>query len=169
MPTIDLDFGSVDKVPEGWFRLTCDQAILKPNKSKDGYIINLQMHFTDMPAGNLPGTEVPYEQFEGSMVYDNPSMKPSARWKLKGILQAFTGEDWDQDGMELEVSCVEECDTFKEEGKCKHNKHVLLFEDTTVAALIYSEEYEKRTLARVEKYVYDDGQIEFGASDSYTE
>jgi len=162
MPEIDLDFGGVGQVPEGWFRLTCDKAVYKQNKNKDGWIINLQMHFTDMPEGNLPGTEMPYESFENNMVYDNPSLKPNSRWKLKRILEAFTGENFEEDGMKVSYTCSVDCDEFEDTGKCQHEWVVPMLQGETVVALIKGEDYEGRTLARVEKYIYDDGSTEFG-------
>ena len=149
MPEIDLDFGSVGQVPEGWFRLTCDKAIFKPNKSKDGYIINLQMRLIDMPEE--------FEAYENTMVFDNVSMKLAARWRLKDVLSAFTGDDWSDDGMKLQLEC-EECD----EDNCAHQKNVPALVDHTAIGLIYGEDYQGRISARVKNYLVDDGAIEFG-------
>jgi hypothetical protein len=169
MPSIDLDFGSVGKVPEGYFRLVCDEAEYKQNKSKDGYIINLKMHLTDMPEGCLPDTDLEYASFENSAVYDNPSLKPTARWRLQKVLAAFTGEDWEQDGMKLTVVCDENCDQFEETGKCEHKKLVPLFSDATAVGLIYADDYNGRILMKVNEYLYDDGNIEFGPKSDYSE
>jgi hypothetical protein len=157
MPEIDLDFGSVGKVPEGWFRLTVDKAIFKPNKSRDGYIINLQMRLIDLPSGNLPGTDTPYEAFENMMVFENASMKLSARKFLQEKLNAITGEDWDADGMKLKVDCG-----LCEDDSCDHEKHVPALEDQTVVGLIIGEDYEGRLQARVSRWLPDDGSVDFG-------
>ena len=149
MPEVELDFGSVGKVPEGWFRLAVDKAVFKSNKSNDGHIINLQMRLTDMPED--------FEQFENMNVFDNASMKLTARKFLKQKLSAITGEDWSEDGMKLEIVC-DLCD----EDKCSHEKHVPILEDQTVIGLIYGEEYQGDLQARVKRWLPDDGSVEFG-------
>ena len=149
MPEVKLDFGSVGKVPEGWFRLTIDKAIFKSNKSNDGYIINLQMRLIDMPDE--------FEAYDNMMVFDNASMKLSARRFLKQKLSAITQKDWSDDGMALEVSC-ELCD----EESCDHEKHVPELEDQTVVGLIYAEEYQGDLQARVRRWLPDDGSVDFG-------
>lgn len=149
MPEIDLDFGSVGKVPEGWFRLNVDKAVFKPNKSKDGYIINLHMRLIDMPEE--------FEWAENMMVFDNASMKLSARRFLKQKLSAITGEDWSDDGMKLEIVC-----DLCEEDECTHDKHVPILEDQTVVGLVYGEEYQGDLQPRVSRWLPDDGSVEFG-------
>jgi hypothetical protein len=157
MPEIDLDFGSVGKVPEGWFRLVVDKAIFKSNKSRDGYIINLQMRLIDLPSGTMPDTDVEYEQFENMMVFDNASMKLSARKFLQKKLTAITQRDWSEDGMKLKLVC-DVCD----EDSCTHEKHVPELEEKTVVGLIYGEDYEGTLQARVNRWLPDDGSVEFG-------
>jgi hypothetical protein len=151
MPTVSLDFGSVGKVPEGWFRLVCDKAVYKPNKSKDGFIANMQMHLADMPDE--------FEEFENMKIFDNPSFKLAARWKLQEVLGAFTQEDWTGDGMQLEVVCEEDCG----EEDCPHQLIIPILTDATAVGLIYSEEYQGRVNARVSRYIPDDGTVEFGS------
>jgi hypothetical protein len=150
MPTVDLDFGNVGKVPEGWFRLVCDKAVYKPNKAKNGFIANMQMHLVDMPDE--------FEEYENMKIFDNPSFKLAARWKLQEVLGAFTGEDWEQDGMKLEVECEEDCG----EPACEHQKVIPLLQEATAVGLLYADEYEGRVNARVKRYIPDDGTVQFG-------
>ena len=161
MPVVDLDFGAVGKVPEGWFRVVCDKATFKKNKSGDNYIINMQNHLADMPEGNLPGSEVPYEAFENLNIFDNVSFKLSSRWKLQEVLSAFTGEDWEDDNMKLEVEC-EHCD----EDGCSHDKIVPVLIDQTAVGLVYSEIYQGKPQARVRRYIPDNGFVEFGPDET---
>jgi len=151
MPTVDLDFGSVGKIPEGWFRLVCDKALYKPNKSKDGFIANLQMRLIDMPEE--------FEEFENLSIYDWPSFKLSARWKLQEVLGAFTGENWEEDGMQLEVECEEDCG----EDSCPHQMVIPILKDATAVGLIYGKEFDGKVRANVKNYLPDDGTVEFGA------
>jgi hypothetical protein len=162
MPEIDLDFGGVNVRPSGWFRLTVNKAIYKSNKANDGMLINLQMQLTDMPSGTIPDTDVDYEQFEGMMVQDWPSLKPTTRWKLAKVLSAITQKDWVEDGMKLEYKCEEDCDQFSETGKCPHTKRVPLLEERTVVGLVEAGEFEGTPQMKVQRYVEDDGNVEFG-------
>jgi hypothetical protein len=162
MVELDLDFGGVDVRPAGWFRLTTDKAIYKQNNAKDGMIINLKMHFTDMPPGTIGDTDVEYEQFENFPIDDWPSLKPGARWKLKKQLEAITGKNWDQDGMKLQIVCEEDCDEFEEYHKCEHTKRVPELENCTVIGLVEVGEYNGNPQMKVQRYVEDNGSVEFG-------
>jgi hypothetical protein len=169
MPEIDLDFGAVGKVPVGWFRLTVDKAVYRQNRAGTGMVLNLQMHFTDMPAGDLPGTEVPYEAFEGNPVYDSPSTGPASRWKLANILSAITQEPWEEDNMKLSYTCEEDCEDFREHEKCPHTKVVPSLAEATVIAYVVSDDYTGSPQPKPQKYLADDGSVtEFGA-DGVTE
>lgn len=159
---IDLDFGGVNVRPSGWFRLTVDKAIYKSNNAGDGMIINLQMSLTDMPSGCVPDTDIEYEQFEGMMVQDWPSMKPTARWRLAKTLSAITGTEWAEDGMKLNIECEEKCDQFEETGKCSHTKRVPELEGRTVIGLVQAGEFEGTPQMKVQRYVEDNGSVEFG-------
>jgi hypothetical protein len=155
MPEVSLDFGSVGAIPEGWFRVVCDKPVYKLNNAKDGHIIEMQMHCIDMPDG--------FENFENFSVRDWPSLKPSARWKLQEVLSAFTGEDWSEDDMKLEVACVEDCEISHENfDKCPHEKIVPILKDATAVALLVAKTREGRTNANPTTYLVDDGSVEFG-------
>jgi len=162
MPQIDLDFGGINDVPEGWFRLTVDKAIYKPNKAGTAMVLNLQLHLTDMPPGCIPGTETEYEQFENRPVYDSTSMQPQVRWRLQKVLAAITGKDWSEDGMHLDFVCEEDCEQFAETEKCSHNKRIPDLEEKTVVGLVVGEEYEGNMNLKVKKWVEDNGSVEFG-------
>lgn len=142
MPEIDLDFGGVGALPEeGVYRITIDKpAIYKQNKTKDGYIINLQMSLTDMPD----------EAFEGMKVFDNPSLKLSARWKLQEVLEAFTQEEWKDDGLKITVN--------------EDNEVEDLPVGTTALGLVYHDDYNGRLQAKVRNYFPDNGTVEIGPS-----
>jgi hypothetical protein len=156
MPTVDLDFGSVDDRPEGWYRLTCAKPVYKKNKAGDGFIINLEMKFTDMPDE--------WSSFENQKLYDQPSLAISARWKLKEVLEAFTNHPWDEDNMKIEWECEQECEaeTYDE---CPHTKIVPDLVDTTAVGLIYAGEYKGRINCKVKQYLPDDGTVEIGSTE----
>lgn len=156
MPEVDLDFGSVGKMPEdGTYRLHVDAAIFKKNKDKDGFVANLQMSLTDMPDNT----------FDGMKVFDSPSFKLSARWKLKEVLDAVTQQDWDEDAMKLEWVCEDDCDaeTFDE---CPHKKHIPILEDTDVLGICYADDYQGRLSMKVRTYLPDNGVIAIGPSEA---
>lgn len=143
MPEVDLDFGGVGALPdEGYYRLRCDKAVYKQNKTKDGHIINLQMSLIDLPDE--------LDNFENMKVFDNPSFKLAARWKLQEVLGAFTGEDWEEDGMKLEID--------------DDDNTVPVLTDATAIGLCYHDEYNGRLQLRVKNYFKDDGTIEIGPS-----
>lgn len=153
MPEVDLDFGGVGALPdEGVYRLNCDKAIYKQNKTKDGFIINLQMSLVDMPDDQ--------EDFEGMKVFDNPSIKLAARWKLQEVLQAFTGDPWDEDGLKLEVECEEDCG----EDDCHHQMVVPVLHEKQALGVCYHDDYNGRLSLKVRTYLQDDGNVEIGPS-----
>jgi hypothetical protein len=159
MPTVDLDFGSVGKVPEGWFRLVCDKAVYKPNNANNGFVANLQMRLVDMPEA--------FEEFENMSIYDWPSFKLSARWKLQEVLGAFTGENWEDDGMKLEVECEEDCeDSHKNLAKCPHQKIIPMLAGLTAVGLITTGEYNNKPKANIERYIPDDETVQFGPDET---
>lgn len=153
MPEIDLDFG--EKLPdEGVYRVHSDDAEYKLNKTKDGFIINLKMRMIDMPD--------PFEEFENLPVYDNPSLKLSARWKLREVLEAFTQDPWDEDGLKLEVVCVEDCDADLVD--CPHKKIVPCLIDKDALGICYHDDYSGRLSVKISRYLADDGQVQIGPS-----
>lgn len=142
MPTISLDFGGVGELPvEGTYRCVCDKAVYKQNKSKDGWIANLQMHLVDMDE----------EVFENFKIFDNISFKPTALWRTKEVLEAFTGEEYSEDGMEIEVD---------------DDNLLVALTDKSCLVVIYHEEYNKKITARVSSYLPDDGQVQIGPKQS---
>jgi hypothetical protein len=154
MPSVDLNFGDVGKIPEeGTYRYLIDKAIFQQNKSKDGFVVNLQMDLIDSPD----------EKFEGHKVFDNPSFKLSARWKLQEVLQAVTQQEWQEDEMNIEWECEEDCDaeTFEE---CPHKKHVPLLEGKTVLGISYHYDYNQRLTLKIKNYLPDNGMVEIGAN-----
>src|SRR5688500_4371180 len=117
MPTVDLNFGMVGAIPdEGIYRAECKKAVYKLNKTGDGHIINMQMTLIDMED----------DRFENFAVFDNPSLKVTARWRLKEMLEAFTGEPWTEDNMEIEVD---------------DDNRVPLLEESTCLVLVEHNEY----------------------------
>ena len=142
MPTVDLNMGSVGKVPEGYFRLSVDKAIYKSNKTKDGKIINLQMSLIDMPDE--------FEDFENTKVFETASFKPTGLWRVQEVLRAFTGDPWDEDNLSLEID---------EDG------NVECLQDATAIGLIYADDsYQNRVQPKVKSFFVDDGSIELGAN-----
>jgi hypothetical protein len=143
MAKLDLDFGGVGALPEeGVYRLTIDKAIVKSNKAKDGKVVNLQMSLTDMPD----------EAFEGQKVFDSPSLKLAARWKIKEVLEAFTQKDWDEDGLEIEYD--------EETGEIE------MLQNLTALGICYHDDYQGKMNLKVKTYLPDNGQVEIGASAS---
>jgi hypothetical protein len=143
MPTISLDLGGVGELPEeGVYRIVCDKAVYKQNKSKDGWIGNLQMHLVDMDD----------ENFENFKVFDNISFKPTALWRTKEVLEAFTNEEWAEDGMEIDVD--------------DEDNTIIALTDKTCLCVLYHEEYNGKPQARVKSYLPDNGEVEIGPSKS---
>lgn len=141
MPTLDLDFGDVNKVPpEGVWRVLIKEGIYKQNKAKDGFIIEFDAELMDMPDPD----------FDGFKVFPKPnaSLKPAARWKLQEVLSAITQEDWSDDGMQLEVN--------------EDDNTVPVVEGKTVLAVIVHETYNKRVNAKIETWIADDGEVTIG-------
>lgn len=141
MPTLDLDFGDIGKVPpEGCWRLHINEATYKSNKAKDGFIIELDATFIDMPD----------DTFEDFKVFPKPtaSLKPTARWKLQQILSAITQEDWTADGMHLEVD--------------EDNK-VPALANKTVLAICVHDEYNGQTNCKPGTWIPDNGEVTIGA------
>lgn len=157
MPEISLDFGNVGKVPEGYFRVQITKPIYQSNNNHDGMIIKTQMKCIDMPPE--------FEDFEGHVVFDQPSFKPTALWKTQEFLHAFTGEDWTEDGMKLEYACIEDCEISHDNiAKCPHEKIIPILVDATAVALLKREVYNDRPSAKPQHYLVDDGTVEFGAN-----
>ena len=141
MPTLDLNFGDVGKVPdEGVWRILINKVIYKPNKAKDGFILDVEAVFKDMddPA------------FEDFKLFPRPtiSLKTSARWKLQEFLNAVTQEDWSDDGMQLEVD--------------EDTNEVHSLAGKTVLAICVHEEYNKQVNCKPDTWLADDGTTPIG-------
>jgi len=147
MPTLDLNFGDVGKMPpEGVWRMIVKEAIVHNNKANDGQIIEFDAEFMDMPD----------DTFEGSKVFPKPnaSLKPTARWKLQEVLSAITQSDWSDDGMQLEVEETEKDGYYR----------VPSLEDKTVLVIVKHGTYNNKPTYGVDTWIPDDGQINVGES-----
>lgn len=95
MGTIELNFGGVgsfEAIEEDYYDIRCVEAEVKPNKAKDG--MNLAMTFEII---NHP-------QHEGRKLFHTQSLKENSLWRAKEVLEALTGESWEEDNMELDPS-----------------------------------------------------------------
>lgn len=98
MAAINLDFGE-DAVgggmlPEGMVILQVADVEVKDKKgTEDGSSRYLQ--FKMVPV-------FPDEVQNCRPVWHISSLKPEARWALKDTLEAITGQDWSEDGMDLD-------------------------------------------------------------------
>lgn len=139
MPTVDLDFGSVGQIPpEGVWRTLCNTATYKKNKAGDGYILDLDVSLIDMPEE--------HSNFEGFKPFPRPvaSFKSSALWKLQEILEAFTGEEWTDDDMKLEID--------------EDNTVPILAGQTAMVVYIH-DSYNGRATFKANTFMADDGSV----------
>jgi len=145
MPTLDLDFGDVGKMPpEGVWRILIKSAILKQNKAKDGQIIDFEAEFMDMPDPS----------YEGFKIFPNPnaSLKPTARWKLQEVLGAITQEDWSDDNMKLEVNGPDDAEPY----------HIPLLEGKTSLIVFVHDTYNNKPSMKVDTWIPDNGEVTIG-------
>lgn len=144
MPVLDLDFGGVNAIPpEGVWRIHINKATYKSNKAKDGYIIDFDAEWRDL------------EDWDGKKVFPNPnaSLKPAARWKLQEILSAITQEDWEDDGMQLEVE-------EQEDGSLT----VPMLHDKTALVIVTHDTYNNRPTISLGTWIRDDGATPIGTT-----
>jgi hypothetical protein len=145
MAKLDLDFGGINAIPpEGCWRYIINDARVKLNKAKDGHYIELDVMMLDAPD----------EKFEGHKPFPKPivSLKDTARFKLQELLQAVTGDTWEEDGMSLEINDTEDPPT------------VPILIGKTFLGISVHEPYQNRINFKVDSYLPDDNSVQIGAA-----
>ena len=95
---IVLDFDTV-MLPEGEYnvRITSVKRNMKKNATKDDFPY-IEFHY--FVESRVDGEEIAPELI-GTDVMDICSENPTARWKLKAVLEAFTCHEWGEKGMAI--------------------------------------------------------------------
>lgn len=143
MPKIDLgDFSKIGELPpEGYYRFQIQkQPVMKQNSKKDGQIIEIDCLLIDSP-------DPDFENFSRRIW---PSLKVSARWKLKEQLEAFTQREWNEDNVELEVD----------------DDNILIDPDlegaTFIGLCVHGTDNNNKPSFEIKTYLPDDGTVEIG-------
>lgn len=93
--TIDLNLGNVktrEPLPDNTYDVRVAEVETKTSKSGNP-MVSLTLEITS-------------GEHEGRKLWENLVIHENTMWKVKQVLEALTGDNWDQDGMQLDPTSL---------------------------------------------------------------